>query len=115
MASEIQVLVPDIGDFEEVEVVEVLVAKGDRVDAEDSLVSLESDKATMEIPSPRAGVVTEVRVRLGDRVSEGAVLLLLDTEAQNNERCFAFRICHRSIAFQFVQLVFFVVHGRCLS
>jgi pyruvate dehydrogenase E2 component (dihydrolipoamide acetyltransferase) len=83
VASEIQVLVPDIGDFEEVEVVEVLVAKGDRVEAEDSLVSLESDKATMEIPSPRAGVVAEVRVQLGDRVSEGSVLLLLEPEASD--------------------------------
>ena len=80
MAPEIQVLVPDIGDFEDVEVVELLVAKGDRVEVEDSLVSLESDKATMEIPAPRRGVVTEVSVQLGDRVSEGSLLLLLDAD-----------------------------------
>ncbi len=72
-----EVRVPDIGDFEDVEVVEVLVTKGDRVALEDSLVSLESDKATMEIPSPVAGVVEEVHVALGDRVSEGSVLFSL--------------------------------------
>jgi pyruvate dehydrogenase E2 component (dihydrolipoamide acetyltransferase) len=72
--------VPDIGDFEDVEVVEILVAKGDAVELEDSLVSLESDKATMEIPSPARGEVLEVRVGLGDRVSEGSVLAVLSSE-----------------------------------
>ncbi len=76
----IQVLVPDIGDFDEVEIIEVLVAKGDRVEVEDSLVTLESDKATMEIPSPEAGIVGDVSVQLGDRVSEGTPLLVLDVE-----------------------------------
>ena len=61
MADQVDVRVPDIGDFENVEVVEVLVAKGDRVAVDDSLVSLESDKATMEVPSPVAGEVIEVR------------------------------------------------------
>ncbi len=75
-----QILVPDIGDFDEVEVIEVLVAKGDRVEPEDSLVTLESDKATMEIPSPRAGVVADVVVQLGDKVSEGTVLVTLEIE-----------------------------------
>jgi pyruvate dehydrogenase E2 component (dihydrolipoamide acetyltransferase) len=83
VAPEIQILVPDIGDFEEVEVVELIVAKGDRVEVEDSLVSLESDKATMEIPAPRRGVVSEVCVQLGDRVSEGSLLLLLDADASD--------------------------------
>lgn len=69
------VRVPDIGDFEDVEVVEILVGPGDRVELEDSLVSIESDKATMEIPSPVAGEVGEVHVSLGDRVSEGSPLL----------------------------------------
>jgi pyruvate dehydrogenase E2 component (dihydrolipoamide acetyltransferase) len=79
LASTIQVLVPDIGDFEEVEVIEVLVATGDRVDVEDSLITLESDKATMEIPSPRAGVVAQIVVQLGDLVSEGSMLLTLES------------------------------------
>ncbi len=74
----IQVLVPDIGDFDEVEIIEVLVAKGDRVEVEDSLVTLESDKATMEIPSPEAGIVGDLSVQLGDRVSEGTLLLVLE-------------------------------------
>jgi len=85
VAGEIQVLVPDIGDFEDVEVVEVLVGQGDRVDVEDSLVTLESDKATMEIPSPEAGVVAEVRVQLGDRVSEGSILVLLERVGAESE------------------------------
>jgi pyruvate/2-oxoglutarate dehydrogenase complex dihydrolipoamide acyltransferase (E2) component len=76
--SQIQVLVPDIGDFDEVEVIEVLVGKGDRVEVEDSLITLESDKATMEIPSPAAGRVEEVSVQLGDLVSEGSALLVLE-------------------------------------
>ena len=71
MARDAEIRVPDIGDFEDVEVIEVLVAAGDRVEIEDSLITLESDKATMEIPSPVSGVVGELRVSVGDRVSEG--------------------------------------------
>jgi pyruvate dehydrogenase E2 component (dihydrolipoamide acetyltransferase) len=85
MSRAIQVRVPDIGDFEDVEVIEVLVAKGDRVSVEDSLVTLESDKATMEIPSPAAGVVGEVSVQLGDLVSEGSLLLVLELEEREVE------------------------------
>jgi len=80
----LEIRVPDIGDFEDVEVVEILVAKGDRVDFDDPLVSIESDKATMEIPSPTAGVVLELRVSEGDRVSEGSVLVVLDDEGQGS-------------------------------
>lgn len=76
MAKEI--LVPDIGDFEGVEVVEILVAAGDTVQIEDSLISVESDKATIEIPSPEAGVVAEVKLALGDKVSQGSLMLLLE-------------------------------------
>ncbi|MBC7802931.1 MAG: dihydrolipoyllysine-residue acetyltransferase [Candidatus Parcubacteria bacterium] len=75
------VLVPDIGDFKEVEVVEILVKAGDTVTKEQSLVSLESDKATMEIPSPQAGVVKELKVKVGDKVSEGSVLLAMEAGA----------------------------------
>jgi pyruvate dehydrogenase E2 component (dihydrolipoamide acetyltransferase) len=76
-----EVLVPDIGDFKDVEVIEVLVKPGDAVAKEQSLVTLESDKATMEIPSPEAGVVRQVAVKLGDKVSEGSLILRLETAA----------------------------------
>src|SRR5256714_6604952 len=75
-----QVVVPDIGDFKEVEVIEVLVKPGDAVTKEQSLITLESDKATMEIPSPTAGVVKELKVKTGDKVSQGSPILLLDAK-----------------------------------
>ncbi|MEJ7931980.1 dihydrolipoyllysine-residue acetyltransferase [Ramlibacter sp. AN1015] len=74
----IEVKVPDIGDFDEVAVIEVLVKPGDTVKPEQSLVTVESDKASMEIPSSAGGVVKELRVQLGDKVAEGSVLLLLE-------------------------------------
>jgi len=73
-----QVVVPDIGDFKEVEVIEILVKPGDAVSKEQSLITLESDKATMEIPSPAAGVVKELKIKTGDKVSKGSLILLLD-------------------------------------
>ena len=78
MAGIREVHVPDIGDFKEVDVVEVLVSVGDVVKPEQSLISVESDKATMEIPSPAAGVVKELKIKVGDKVCEGSLLLLLD-------------------------------------
>jgi pyruvate dehydrogenase E2 component (dihydrolipoamide acetyltransferase) len=78
VASVEQVLVPDIGDFDEVPVIEVLVAVGDTVAAEDPLVTLESDKATMEVPSPVAGKVAELKVAVGDKVKEGSLLLTVE-------------------------------------
>jgi dihydrolipoamide dehydrogenase len=77
----IEVKVPDIGDFAEVAVIELLVKPGDAVKAEQSLITVESDKASMEIPSSAAGVVNELKVALGDKVSEGSLLLLLEGEA----------------------------------
>jgi len=77
-AAALTVKVPDIGDFKEVEVIEILVKPGDAVVKEQSLVSLESDKATMEIPSPEAGVVQSITVKIGDKVSQGSVLLALE-------------------------------------
>src|SRR3954470_427566 len=74
-----EVKVPDIGDFKSVEVIEVLVKPGDKVAKEQSLVTLESDKATMEIPSPAAGTVKELRIKIGDKLSEGSVILVLDS------------------------------------
>jgi len=73
-----EVTVPDIGDFSEVPVIEVLVGPGDEVQPEDPLVVLESDKATMEVPSPAAGKVSDITVKVGDKVSEGSVILLLE-------------------------------------
>ena len=77
----IEVKVPDIGDFKDVPVIELLVKPGDAVKKEDSLVTLESDKATMEVPSPAAGVVKELKVKVGDKVSEGIVVLVLESSA----------------------------------
>jgi dihydrolipoamide dehydrogenase len=77
MADLVEVKVPDIGDFADVPVIEVLVAAGDKVAREDPLVTLESDKATMDIPAPRAGTVAELKVAVGDTVSEGSLILLL--------------------------------------
>ncbi len=79
--SRVEVKVPDIGDFSEVAVIEVLVQPGDTIKAEQSLVTVESDKASMEIPSSHAGVVKELKVKLGDKVSEGSVLLVLEAQA----------------------------------
>ncbi|WP_133648331.1 dihydrolipoyllysine-residue acetyltransferase [Paraburkholderia flava] len=75
-----EVKVPDIGDYKDVPVIEVAVKVGDRVEKEQSLVTLESDKATMDVPSPAAGVVKEIKVKVGDAVSEGSVIVLLEGE-----------------------------------
>src|SRR4029450_8823962 len=75
MSGLIDVKVPDIGDFKDVPVIEIFVKPGDKVKAEDALVALESDKATMEVPSPRDGLVKSVVVKVGDKVSEGAVIV----------------------------------------
>ena len=79
--STIEVKVPDIGDFTDVPVIEVLVKPGDTITAEDSLVTLESDKATMDVPAPAAGTVKSLAVKVGDKVSEGTLLLTLETVA----------------------------------
>ncbi|RKQ86488.1 pyruvate dehydrogenase E2 component (dihydrolipoamide acetyltransferase) [Solirubrobacter pauli] len=84
MASE-QVLVPDIGDFDDVPVIEVLVSVGDEVAAEDPLVVLESDKATMEVPSPSAGKVAAITVAVGDKVKEGSAILSLEVSGDAPE------------------------------
>ncbi|MBV8311466.1 MAG: biotin/lipoyl-binding protein, partial [Planctomycetaceae bacterium] len=75
----IEVKVPNIGDFKDVEIIEVHVEPGAAIKAEDSLITLESDKATMEVPSPAAGTAAEIKVKKGDRVSEGDLILLLGT------------------------------------
>jgi pyruvate dehydrogenase E2 component (dihydrolipoamide acetyltransferase) len=78
MGSLRDILVPDIGDFKNIPVIEVLVKPGDTVKAEDSLITLESDKATMEVPAPFAGVVRELKIKPGDKVSQGATILSLE-------------------------------------
>jgi len=76
--SQVEIKVPDIGDFKEVEVIELLVKPGDTVKAEQSLITVESDKASMEIPSSASGVVKEMKLKIGDKVAEGSLILLLD-------------------------------------
>ena len=82
MTRLVEIKVPDIGDFKDVGIIEILVKPGDTIQKETSLITVESDKATMEIPSPSAGVVKEIKVKLGDRISEGAILLTLLEEDQ---------------------------------
>jgi pyruvate dehydrogenase E2 component (dihydrolipoamide acetyltransferase) len=74
-----QVLVPDIGDYKDVDVIEVMVKAGDTINAEDNLITLETDKAAMDVPSPYAGVIKEMKVKAGDKVSQGSVILLLES------------------------------------
>ena len=76
--STVEIKVPDIGDFKDVPIIEVFVKPGDAVKAEDPLIALESDKATMDVPSPSAGTVKDLKVKVGDRVSQGKVILVLD-------------------------------------
>src|SRR5882757_5986832 len=79
MAQQIEVKVPDIGDFKDVAVIEVLVKPGETVAVDTSLIMVESDKASMEIPSTHAGIVKEVRVKIDDKVSEGSTILVLES------------------------------------
>lgn len=78
-----EIHVPDIGDFDSVDVIEVLVAEGDTVAAEDSLITLESDKASMDIPAPKAGVVKQLKVVVGDKVSKGSLIMLMEVKGVN--------------------------------
>src|SRR3954468_19569551 len=78
----IEVKVPDIGDFKDVPVIEILVKEGDEIGTEDPVITLESDKATMEIPAPAAGTVGAIRIKVGDRVSQGDTIMTLRTQAE---------------------------------
>ncbi|VAW64024.1 Dihydrolipoamide acetyltransferase component of pyruvate dehydrogenase complex, partial [hydrothermal vent metagenome] len=82
MSEMVEVKVPDIGDFESVEIIEVLISVGDQIAEEDSLITVESDKASMEIPSSHAGTVKEVKVSVGESISEGAVVVIIETSSQ---------------------------------
>ena len=79
-----EICVPDIGNFKNVDVIEVLVREGDVIEAETSLITLESDKAAMEIPSPKAGVVKQLKIAVGDKVSEGSLILVLEVAGAGN-------------------------------
>ena len=81
MSQMVEIIVPDIGNFDSVDVIEVLVAVGDTVAKEDSLITVESDKASMDIPSSHAGIVKEVKVKVGDKVAKGSLILLLESAA----------------------------------
>jgi dihydrolipoamide dehydrogenase len=85
MSRTIEVKVPDIGDFKDIPVIEVLVKPGDVVNKEDSLVTLESDKATMDVPAPAAGTVKELKIKVGDKVSKGTLILALETDASGTD------------------------------
>jgi pyruvate dehydrogenase E2 component (dihydrolipoyllysine-residue acetyltransferase) len=87
LASEIEIKLPDIGDFDTVEVIEIAVSVGDQVEAEDTLLTLESDKATMDIPSPQAGEIKQIKVNIGDKIAEGTpIVSLLPAEETNTEQ-----------------------------
>tara|TARA_S200000501_G_C20845428_1_gene753429 strand:+ start:921 stop:2261 length:1341 start_codon:yes stop_codon:yes gene_type:complete len=82
----IEIKVPDIGDFADVEIIELLVKKGDQILIDQSLMTIESDKASMEIPSSHSGIVTELKVEIGDSVSKGSTILMLDVSDEENEK-----------------------------
>jgi dihydrolipoyl dehydrogenase len=86
MSKLTEVRLPDIGDFDEVEIIEILVTAGDTVEQESSLITLESDKATMEIPSPATGLVKEILVSVGDKIAEGTVILMLEEQGGTAEK-----------------------------
>ena len=83
-SAEIEILVPDIGDFEEVEVIEIIAHPGDEVGIDDPLITLESDKATMDIPAPRAGRISAIKVAIGDKISQGSLIALLSATGDSN-------------------------------
>ncbi len=84
--SLVEVKVPDIGDFQDVEIIEIICSIGDQVAAEDSLISVESDKATMDVPAPVAGIIREIKVKAGDKVSEGSLILMMELVEVSNSK-----------------------------
>ncbi len=81
MSNLVEILVPDIGNFESVDVIEVLVKAGDRIEIDDSLITVESDKASMDIPASQAGTVKEIKVKVGDKIAKGSLILLLEADS----------------------------------
>ncbi len=82
MGELVEIKIPDIGDFTDVPIIDVMVKPGDRIGVEDALVTLESDKAIMDVPAPQAGVIKEVRVKVGDKVSEGSLIVIIEAEGE---------------------------------
>ena len=80
------IAVPDIGDFKDVEVIEILVKPGDKIEKNDPLITIESDKSSVEIPSPLAGQIKDLKVKIGDKVSEGTPLVTLESEDDNKDK-----------------------------
>ena len=85
MSSIKNIELPDIGDFDEVEVIEILVSVGDTIAADDSIITLESDKASMEIPCPSAGTVTQININIGDKIKQGDSLISLESAEESEE------------------------------
>ncbi|MGB1150648.1 MAG: biotin/lipoyl-containing protein, partial [Candidatus Pseudothioglobus sp.] len=85
MPTQKNVELPDIGDFDAVDIIEVLVKVGDTVNENDSIITLETDKATMEIPAPFAGKVSKLSVKVGDKVAKGDLILTLESESENSD------------------------------
>lgn len=85
MANQKTIVLPDVGDFDDIEIIEVIVNVGDTINKDDSVITLESDKATMEIPSPYAGTIRSVNVKVGDRISEGAEIAVIDVAEDNQD------------------------------
>ncbi len=85
MAKTEKIFLPDVGDFDEIEIIEVLISAGDKVEAEDSIITLESDKATMEIPTPFSGVIQSVAVKVGDRISQGNEIAVIETAETSSD------------------------------
>ena len=84
--SEQKIIVPNIGDFKEVEVIEVLVKEGQKIKKDDSVITLESDKSSVEVPSNFSGIIKKINIKVGDKISEGTTILLLDTEKEGREK-----------------------------
>src|SRR5210317_2568240 len=80
------IIVPDIGDFEAVEIIEVLVKEGDKIDKDDPIVTLESDKSSVEVPSPYSGTILKLNVKVGDKVSKGSPLASLENGTGNSKK-----------------------------
>ena len=84
--SEQKIIVPNIGDFKEVEVIEVLVKEGQEIKKDDSVITLESDKSSVEVPSNFSGTIKKINIKVGDKVSEGTTILSLDSEEDSGEK-----------------------------
>ena len=83
--AEQKIIVPNIGDFKEVEVIEILVKEGQKIKKDESVITLESDKSSVEVPSPVAGKIIELNIKIGDKVSKGSLLAKLESDSANTE------------------------------